>query len=263
MVVSRDLQFVESTLSIPCSANIYDWYNKGWPHNATVPLRSGSYLANETEFTTYYTKGVVVKPPMSVDDGKLVLRRKVDSKLAYSLPQSKLTLDYHGGGGDIVGYANATLEWYFPEDWQNYLGGEGVVVTLEVANTLNDEPGKRVSYFQGGDFSLTVDWNSVLDAVVLIATRKIFSNLNTQVLVQTVYGKVKPTVNLKTHIELSYRWATNDHESYWNDWKSTISLNALWEGSKTLIGRASASESESSFELVSSLSADAYSSDDE
>lgn len=263
--MSRKLQFVEENLSVPCNANIYDWYSNSWPHGAKVALHTGNYSANNTELLRYHTKGVVVQPPSFVTDGKLVKDKRNDSQLVYSFPSAQLTLDFHGGGGDIVGFANVTLECNFPDDWQRLLGGESVVVSLEVTNFLNDEPDKSISYYQGGSYSLTVDWNAILDSVVLLASRKVFSNLQTQVLVQTVYGQIKPKVKLKTHIELSYHWVTNDHYSKWNDWRSTISLNALWEGSKTLISRAivpNVSE-ESSFDLVSLSSTDALSSDDE
>lgn len=231
-------------------------FTPGQKPGATVPAIAQPVSANSAEMTNIVSKPQIIKIPGIATGGDYAKRSKETSRLNYSVPASYLQFGFVGGGGDVKGHFVGNLSVVIPDSWSEYIGGETLIINLEVQTTIGTLPNQdsALTFWKDNQYSVLINWDKVLENVVWLASRRVFSNPSTIILVQTVYGRLIPKTNLRTEITVSFDWVTNTHSSLWFRWNGTVTSTMVIEGVKNALNwyrPAVESDSEEDFEFVS------------
>lgn len=134
-----------------------------------------------------------------------------------------------GGGGDIhLKYgARFTLNW--PLFVRDLIANDGVILDLGIGISWRADPSDRITrYFDDRTtpYSVNVDWSSLFDTYVILATNRYVNNSRIRFWVLTVWGKVKTQLpKLNTRVILMWGGIGNTHDDNYQRYRATVEVD--------------------------------------
>lgn len=195
--------------------------------NARIPIGGGTTIPLTTKISSakLYRKGctwnaTTKAPPFRYTPSYLVAQPQQSFNLTGEADGS-IDVSHRGGGGDYTGNYSCSFSYTFPDIVKKYLSYDGINATLAVMVGTSHE------IDTGKAFNITVDWNSWLDKVVVLAVNNIIAEGNVRVYVFNVWGVLRTSLPVvSTILNVSYGWITNDHESNYANFRVQVRISS-------------------------------------
>lgn len=128
--------------------------------------------------------------------------------------------------------AEMNLRFDWPSALTKYVKSDGLNVTLGVNITLQDGV-HGPSFYSNEPFKLVVDWNSILDSVVVMGTNVVFQSAWTRTYIIHAWGVLKRQLSSwQTSINVKIGWITNAHDTNYDQFEVTIAVDTYVVGSR-------------------------------